>query len=997
MRRAPTLALSLVLALLVSTASAGLVNQWSFEEGSGINAADTVGGQHGELQPTGNPPVWSADTAAVPSGSAWSLQFDGSNDLVNALGYKGITGTDPRSVSAWIKTASEGNEPIISWGQNSGGQKWTFRVQDSNGPDGTIRVEVNGGYHVGTTYVADDQWHHAAVTWADDGSPNVNDSRLWVDGQLEGRGAVQGRSMNTASNANVRIGRAVNNNFFDGNLDEVRIYDEAVDRSSIRALAGLAPDPYFETVKAAAPVAYWRLGEPSGNRAFNEGSEGSTADGAYQNSPTLGQPGGAPGSTDPGTENSSALFNGSNERVEVGGYTGVTGTDPRTVSAWIKTDDSGDQAIVTWGQNQGGKKWNFRQDNDGTDGLIRVEVNGGYQVGTTNIADGEWHHVAATWEHDGVNGNVNDVRLWVDGTLEGISASQGQAIDTGIGSWVRIARDHENRHFNGGIDEVAIFDRAMSRSEIRALAGLAPDPYYDAVQANAPIGYWRLGEPSGGKAFNEGTLGAAVDGSYYNNPTQGQPSLVPTVTDTAVHFDSDDDHVRIPDNDGINTGADPVTQHSIESWFAVEENTRNRMVIYEQGGGTNGLNMYVQHDGDDHYLRYGAWTNLTGSQVNHFPDRVPIELDEAYHAVSVYNDATDDFFVYINGAPAGGKINANVAPIGTHTGNIAIGAKQNDTRFDNGGNGGTGNYFAGTIDEVAIYDAAVDLRSIQTHYVAGKGTPMALGLRKGTTLGVVLNYDASFDDDGNAAWEDTIGSRPFKDGQVAQTNQFDFALSGAPRVAVTSHLLPYITHAYEFDGNASATTREVDDVAGEPTRFSSSFEIVFKPSDFVGTEVVFDIGGNTDGSAIWLDGSVLHFDVKDNAVNARPEFDLGLLPGYQQTDFLHVIGVADLDNDQALLYVNGILRAAANANGDLTDWAGGNDLGLGSIGGNMAFAEQDPFIGQIALARIYGGQGAGLLSAADVAANLKALQPEPTTMALLGLGALALVRRRRRK
>ena len=993
----------LSLGLLAATAQAGVVNQWSLEEGpAGADAIDSVGGQNAELQPTGNPAVWVADPAPVPSGSTWSLRFDGTEDIANALGYTGITGTDPRSMSAWIKTSSKDMEPIISWGQNQSGKKWTFRVQGAptgDGPkDGTIRIEVSGGYHVGTTDVADGDWHHVACTLADDGSPNVNETRLWVDGQLEGRGAVQGQAINTASNANVRIGCAVQSGrFFDGNIDEVLVYDEAVDRSTIRALAGLAPDPYFETVKAAAPVAYWRLGEPSGNRAFNEGSLGSAADGAYNGDTILGEPGGAPGSTTLGTENTSVTFDGAGDYVQATGYKGITGTDPRTVSAWIKTDDSGNGPIVSWGTNSAGQKWNFRvQDKNGPAGTVRVEVNGGYQVGTTYVADGEWHHVAATWEDDGVNTNVNDVRLWVDGVLQGVGASQGQAINTASGTDVRIGRGiPTDDYFDGGIDEVQIYDRAMSRSEIRALAGLAPDPYYEAVQASKPIAYWRLGEASGTKAFNEGSLGAAVDGTYDHDagapaPVQGQPSLVPTITDTATYFSgSDGNRVVIPDHDALNTGSS-YPQRSIEAWFS-SEGADGRNVIVDEGGGDSGFNLYVHNDDGDEYLRFGAW-DQKDNMVNHFPTRVQIDENEAYYAVSTYDDATDTFVLYLNGAPVSSKVNANIEPIPQHGNAIAIGRNQSGTRFDNGTNSSSGEAFQGTIDEVAVYDTAVDLLSIQTHYVTGVGNPMtALGLRPRAALGVLLNYDATFDTDGNDAWEDTIGTRPGRDGNQATPNRFDFALGGAPRVAVSSSVLPLIYNAYDFDGTGGATCREPNDIAGDPTRFSASFELVFKPDDFLGQEVIADIGGRDNGTAFWLDDSILHFDAKSGS-EIHTQFDLATLPQRQQDDFLHVIGVLDMDADEAKLYVNTLLRDSDTAS--LNAWAGGNNVGLGHIAENMAFdMSLAGFDGQIALFRIYGTA----LGAGDVWSNFDSLQPEPTTLALLGLGALALARRRRRR
>ncbi|MDB4435558.1 LamG domain-containing protein, partial [bacterium] len=76
------------------------------------------------------------------------------------------------------------NKGIVSWGTNLGTQKWTFRVQSQNGTPGAIRIEANGGFFVGNTVVTDAEWHHVAVTWANDGTPDVLDAKLYVDGVL---------------------------------------------------------------------------------------------------------------------------------------------------------------------------------------------------------------------------------------------------------------------------------------------------------------------------------------------------------------------------------------------------------------------------------------------------------------------------------------------------------------------------------------------------------------------------------------------------------------------------------------------------------------------------------------------------------------------------------------------------------------------------------------------------------------------------------------------
>ena len=183
-------------ALWLTPAQAGLVAYWPFEEGTGGNTADVAAGHNATLR---NGAAWSGQPAPTAYTNTNSISFDGDNDFVRADGYKGVTGTQARTISAWIKTTGKNDEAIISWGQNSGGRKWTFRVQDDNGTAGAIRTEVNGGYIVGNTDVRDDTWHHVAAVLPSLSNPNARDVLLYVDGVLQGTSAQRGQAINTGS------------------------------------------------------------------------------------------------------------------------------------------------------------------------------------------------------------------------------------------------------------------------------------------------------------------------------------------------------------------------------------------------------------------------------------------------------------------------------------------------------------------------------------------------------------------------------------------------------------------------------------------------------------------------------------------------------------------------------------------------------------------------------------------------------------------------------
>ncbi len=194
------------------TWSAGFEGVWHMTEASAQDS--TPHARHGTA--SGLPTL----TNGQINGSVNFVEANG--DFVTVTGYKGVVGAAARTVSAWIKT-TDGDAAVMSWGVNTAGQKWTFRVQTANGTNGAIRVEVNGGFHVGMTPIHDDQWHYVAATFADDGTPNVQDIVLYVDGVTNGTSISQSQAINTASSADVRIGQDFNNRPFNGPIDEARI------------------------------------------------------------------------------------------------------------------------------------------------------------------------------------------------------------------------------------------------------------------------------------------------------------------------------------------------------------------------------------------------------------------------------------------------------------------------------------------------------------------------------------------------------------------------------------------------------------------------------------------------------------------------------------------------------------------------------------------------------------------------------------------------------
>ena len=170
------------------------------------------------------------------AGCDWdALEFDNAGDFVQIDGYKGIMGTNPFTVTAWIKTSTNGQ--MISWGSTGAGQRVEFRV---NG--GRLRFDTNGGNVQGDTNVLDNQWHHVALTVQANSTISSGDIIFYLDGQDDTRASSDTDTINITSNFDVKFGQMYDfssSRWFIGSIDDVRIYSKVLTPEEIeKTMAG---------------------------------------------------------------------------------------------------------------------------------------------------------------------------------------------------------------------------------------------------------------------------------------------------------------------------------------------------------------------------------------------------------------------------------------------------------------------------------------------------------------------------------------------------------------------------------------------------------------------------------------------------------------------------------------------------------------------------------------------------------------------------------------
>jgi hypothetical protein len=460
--------LAFSLAVTPAQIATGPVGWWK-GEGNAVDAAGTNSGTDTVASPV--------SFAAGKNGQGLSLS-GGSIQVPDAAALKPTHIT----VQAWVKATSPGNYTYIvgkargvegiSYALYTGAGGGLIFFVNSTPEGGAVRTVLSPSADPAAIW--DGQWHQATGVY--DGQA----ARLYVDGveigSADGPGAIDYSSPQPLLFGTYRTAGGL---FFNGSVDEIKIFDHALTPEDI---AGTFSDPNH-SANTAGLIAWWKFENNflDSVGAF-AGSSSITPRIVYYPPGKVGQ-----------------AFFPDGGIIQIPDSPAVQ-PSVLTIQAWVRSVAPGAyRYIVGKARGTGGTVSYALYTGDSAGLRFFVNLSGTGVIVTPaasieQVWDGAWHHV--TGVYDGAT-----VKLYIDGLLIGSADAAGDIDYSEAGPLIfgdyRVATELP---FRGGIDEVKLYDRALSEQEI-----------VQSFTGNTLVSWWRAeGNADDVIGSNEGSASANV-------------------------------------------------------------------------------------------------------------------------------------------------------------------------------------------------------------------------------------------------------------------------------------------------------------------------------------------------------------------------------------------------------------------------------------------------------------------------------------------------------
>jgi|GEM_PF-1440353 len=657
-----------------------MVARYDFENGSDLGEDSSGKGTVHDGSINGSP---TRDTGDARIGAS-SIRLDASqNEYIEVSDHSDLDATEQLTIAFWAKPTSTGVDnnarAILSkrLGYNNNVSYSLFLP--SSGGDLRIYLDDGSGApnDIQTTYTFQTEWQHVALVF--DGTASSSERiKLYVNGALFNTYTHSVSQIRDLSGP-LTIG-ALNPGYgvtYDGWLDDIQIHRSALAPSTIADIfsAGAEVGP--------GPIAYYDF-ENGSALGEDASANGPIYDGAVYGT-SISQNG------DAKVGASSVRMNGEHNDYIIATDTHgqLDDTDELTIAFWAKPTSTGvdgnARAIVS---KRAGYQRNVSYSmflHSG--GELRVRLDDGddvpHTIDTNYYFQTNWQHVALVF--DGNAASTSRVKLYVDGTLEG-TYSHGASVIRDLGAPLTIGALNPgySNSFDGWLDDIRIYRRALSATEVDNLNGVSP------------AGYWDFDDGSGSTAMDlsDNNLDISLQGTY--SWTTGQNGGALDLGGQSNSYGTVSDPDQLENTDKL----------TILFWVRPDNLDGNaRFVVSKRDGYTNN-NAFSAYFSSGNRL-YVEIDNNNSNNANKYTSATQFSNGTWYHVAVVYDGTLSQsqrLKVYIDGDLDGNSPKSiTSSSIPNQPSDLYLGIA----------NSGYATTFGGRIDDLLFYRAALSEAEVE--------------------------------------------------------------------------------------------------------------------------------------------------------------------------------------------------------------------------------------------------------------------------------------------
>jgi hypothetical protein len=462
--------------------------------------SERVSGNFGDISPNG--------IFTFENGNRQVANFNGQNSYVTISNNINV-GQYSVTVSAWIMPASSKNvngprETIVSSKENQNGG-FVLAINNNNNMEGDFWVNIGGSWYGPVTaphaFSQTNKWYFIASTY------NGNYISIYVNGNKVNQSAVTGSINQPSGPTNIGSRNDNSNNFFNGSIANVQIYNTSLSGQQIQYLyqEGIAGLP----ISNAGLVGWWPL-NGNANDYSGFGDNGTpvsvsyssplnyTRDSIYVAPTPATYP--IPGTLSciSGTNCKSALYISKlpleiSQNFDVAGFSGTSyiiqnngfgfmnnAIQPATISIWVNPSSPNGDIVDELGQSSINTNWHDTWI-DLVNGNVNIRVWGLGCVNLGPIPLNSWSNIVMSLSYNGVSLNYSG---YINGVYKGSgTGSRSTPGGTSLMYYPLGSSDYTNcgdggAYFQGEMANYQFYNTTLSRQQIYSIYknGLAGAP-----------------------------------------------------------------------------------------------------------------------------------------------------------------------------------------------------------------------------------------------------------------------------------------------------------------------------------------------------------------------------------------------------------------------------------------------------------------------------------------------------------------------------------------